>query len=211
MKSRQLPPYCIPGRPLEEVAGVVVHYFSAKNVERGDRRFDLEVCRNLFLDLNRPRERRQFYMQSDAWPAGRMYASAHVLIGRDGETWKLVEFDQEAWHAGASILNGRSGCNRFTIGVELVGTNTSGFELVQYRRLAELLVELEDRHGFPPENIAGHDEVRWAAIEAGLTNKAKYDPSGRKDGRGGNFEWGYLRRLMVECREERESAKTANA
>src|SRR5690606_40063662 len=114
MRSKLLPSYCISGRPLDDVGGVIVHYFSARNVDR-EQQFDLEACRNLFLDLNRPKARRQWYMTSSRWPDGRMYASAHLLIGRDGETWKLVEFDREAWHAGASILAGRSHCNRWKI------------------------------------------------------------------------------------------------
>ena len=129
MHSKTLPDYCYSGRPLTDVGGVVVHYFSAKNVDP-ENMFDMETCRDLFLDLNRPKhgeEGREWYMKEDNWPDGRMYASAHFLIGRDGETWKLVEETKQAYHAGTSIMNGRSHCNRWTLGVELVGTIDSGF------------------------------------------------------------------------------------
>lgn len=46
-------------------------------------------------------------------------ASAHVVIGRDGNIVQLVPFDTVAWHAGASTYNGRSGYNRLSIGIEL--------------------------------------------------------------------------------------------
>lgn len=198
MRSKILPDYCISGRPLASVDGVVVHYFSGKNVDQ-DNQFDLHVCRNLFLDLNRSKTARQWYMTEDKWPAKRMYASAHLLIGRDGETWRLVESDREAYHAGASILNGRSGCNRFTLGIELVGTQDSGFTRVQYTSLVDILVDLEAEHGFSRDNVAGHDAVRWAAIQAnGSTKRPKYDPSGRKDGKGDNFDWFYLGKLWNE-------------
>lgn len=195
MRSKLLPSYCTPGRPLKEVGGVIVHYFSARNVDR-DRQFELEACRNLFLDLNRPKMARQWYMTTGKWPDGRMYASAHLLVGRDGETWKLVEYDQEAYHAGASILNGRPHCNRWTLGIELVGTITSGFTDEQYTELAKLLVDLRARYGFPRQNIAGHDTARWAALQAGMSADPKYDPSGRKDGQGDNFSWTRLWSLM---------------
>ena len=55
MRSKILPEYCYSGRELEALDGVVVHYFSGKNVDP-DNQFDLEVCRNLFLDLNRAKD-----------------------------------------------------------------------------------------------------------------------------------------------------------
>lgn len=46
-------------------------------------------------------------------------ASAHVVIGRDGTIVQLVSFDTIAWHAGASSWEGRTGLNRWSIGIEL--------------------------------------------------------------------------------------------
>ncbi len=46
-------------------------------------------------------------------------ASAHLVIGRDGEVFQLVPFNIEAWHAGKSWYAGRSGLNRYSIGIEL--------------------------------------------------------------------------------------------
>ncbi|TRY32104.1 N-acetylmuramoyl-L-alanine amidase [Aliiglaciecola sp. M165] len=46
-------------------------------------------------------------------------ASAHLVIGRGGEVTQLVPFDTIAWHAGRSQWKGRSGLNRFSIGIEL--------------------------------------------------------------------------------------------
>jgi len=202
VKDRKLPAYCYPDRPLEAVDGAVIHYFSGKNVDR-PMQYELGVCRNLFLDLNRARAEREFYMREDNWPEGRMYASAHILIGREGEVWKLVELDNQAWHAGASIMNGRGNCNRWTLGLELIGTNNSGFSQEQYEALAQLLAALMEEHGFPRVNIQGHDTVRHKAIEAGSDKKPKYDPSGRKDGEGDNFDWNYLWQLVDEPEQNR--------
>jgi N-acetyl-anhydromuramyl-L-alanine amidase AmpD len=191
VRSKILPDYCISGRPLEDLAGAVIHYFSAKNVDP-DNQFELEACRNLFLDLNRAKIERKFYMHGEKWPRDRMYASAHLLIGRGGETWRLVEYGKQAYHAGASILNSRSSCNRWTLGIELVGTIDSRFTPEQYRELATILHSLELDRAY----IIGHDEVRHNAIEQGSNKRAKYDPSGRKDGKGDNFDWNHLYHLL---------------
>ena len=47
-------------------------------------------------------------------------ASAHVVVERDGSVTQLVAFDRVAWHAGQSSWRGRSGCNAFTVGIEIV-------------------------------------------------------------------------------------------
>lgn len=198
MNSRILPAFCIPMRPLKP-HGVVVHYFSGKNVDT-ERAFELETCRDLFIDLNLPKQERRKYMQSSKWPVDRMFASAHLLIGRDGETWRLVEYDQQAYHAGASILNGRANCNAWTLGIELIGGVASRFTLKQYRVLARTLIELGEKYGIARDDVAGHDTVRHAAIQAGLTSKKKYDPSGRPDGKGDNFAWTYLWALVDELK-----------
>ena len=46
-------------------------------------------------------------------------ASAHLIIGRDGQVIQLVPFNIEAWHAGKSSYKGRSGLNHYSIGIEL--------------------------------------------------------------------------------------------
>ena len=50
-------------------------------------------------------------------------ASAHALIRRDGQVVQYVPFQLRAWHAGKSEYQGRSGCNDFSIGIELEGTD----------------------------------------------------------------------------------------
>ena len=47
-------------------------------------------------------------------------ASAHIVIGRDGEVWQLASFDQRAWHCGESEWNGLKFLNGVAIGIEFV-------------------------------------------------------------------------------------------
>lgn len=46
--------------------------------------------------------------------------SAHVVVERDGTVVQMVDFNKRAWHAGASTWNGKSNCNAFSIGIEIV-------------------------------------------------------------------------------------------
>ncbi|MBN2663842.1 MAG: N-acetylmuramoyl-L-alanine amidase [Bacteroidales bacterium] len=49
-------------------------------------------------------------------------ASAHVIIDRDGTITQLVPLNLQAWHAGKSYYDGRSGYNRYSIGIEIVNS-----------------------------------------------------------------------------------------
>jgi N-acetylmuramoyl-L-alanine amidase len=57
---------------------------------------------------------------SAAWLADpEVKASAHVVIGKEGEIYQLVPFDTIAWHAGSCTYAGKSNYNQFSIGIEL--------------------------------------------------------------------------------------------
>jgi len=49
-----------------------------------------------------------------------VYASAHVLVDREGTPIQLIPFDRTAWHAGRSEWRGRSGLNAYALGIEIV-------------------------------------------------------------------------------------------
>jgi AmpD protein len=87
--------------------------------------------------------------------------SAHYLIDREGFIYQLVSDEQRAWHAGVSVMPGtadtRSGVNDFSIGIELVGSDTSGFTDLQYQALTELTKDLADR--FPIRTVVGHSDI----------------------------------------------------
>jgi len=105
--------------------------------------------------------------------------SSHFFIRRDGELIQFVPCERRAWHAGVSRWRGRERCNDFSIGVELEGTDDSGFTDAQYAQLARLTGEIQLR--YPIEDIAGHSDIAperktdpgpsfdWARYRAGLT------------------------------------------
>ena len=85
--------------------------------------------------------------------------SAHLVIGRQGELYQLVPFDKRAWHAGESEFEGRSRCNDFSIGIELIGPEEGPFNDRQYQSLAKVCSELHLRYAIEPGHIVGHREI----------------------------------------------------
>lgn len=64
-------------------------------------------------------------------------ASAHIVLGRDGELVQIVPFNRKAWHAGPSRFNGRSNVNDDSIGIEISNAGwikqlTNGYFQDQY-------------------------------------------------------------------------------
>jgi AmpD protein len=86
--------------------------------------------------------------------------SAHFLIERDGEVTQFVSCLDRAWHAGVSCFQGREGCNDFSIGIELEGTDEEPFADAQYVALTELTHQLRAAFiAITPERICGHSDI----------------------------------------------------
>jgi N-acetyl-anhydromuramoyl-L-alanine amidase len=108
-------------------------------------------------------------------------ASAHALIRRDGQIVQYVPFAERAWHAGQSTYRGRSGCNDFSIGVELEGGDDTPYADAQYPALAALTAALLAAYpSLTPQAIAGHSDVS----------------PGRKTDPGPSFDWPRFRELL---------------
>ncbi|MEM9623089.1 MAG: 1,6-anhydro-N-acetylmuramyl-L-alanine amidase AmpD [Pseudomonadota bacterium] len=105
----------------------------------------------------------------------------HVLIDRQGRLLQFVGFDQRAWHAGVSSWRGRTGCNDYSIGIELEGDIHQPFTGAQYASLAGVLGALLQRYPqLSVGAIVGHNEIA----------------PGRKQDPGPFFDWhGLLERL----------------
>jgi len=108
--------------------------------------------------------------------------SAHMLIGREGALTQFVPFHMRAWHAGRSEYCGRTGCNEFSIGIELEGSDDLPYEIAQYRALTSLISAL--RRAYPSlqkADVVGHSEIA----------------PGRKTDPGPSFDWAQLKRLLA--------------
>jgi len=85
--------------------------------------------------------------------------SAHCLIRRDGEIVQYVPFHLRAWHAGVSCYQGREGCNDFSIGIELEGTDVLPYTDKQYQSLQAVTRLLTEHFPQIAENITGHSDI----------------------------------------------------
>ena len=99
--------------------------------------------------------------------------SAHFLIRRNGEIIQFVPCCKRAWHAGASSWQGRTGCNDFSIGVELEGSDHVPFNGPQYAALTRLTRLLQ--RAYPIRDIVGHADIA----------------PGRKTDPGPYFDWSH--------------------
>ena len=107
--------------------------------------------------------------------------SAHLLIERDGTVTQFVPFDRRAWHAGVSCYQGRDGCNDFSIGIELEGTDELPYTETQYRVLSAVIkVLLNSYSTLSTADIVGHNDIA----------------PGRKTDPGPVFDWDRLQRLL---------------
>ena len=108
--------------------------------------------------------------------------SSHLLIRRDGALIQFVPFHLRAWHAGQSVHEGREGCNDFSIGIELEGTDHNAYEPVQYTQLAAVTrAILQAYPAITRERIVGHSDIA----------------PGRKTDPGPYFDWDYYRALIA--------------
>ena len=107
--------------------------------------------------------------------------SAHVVIRRDGSIHQYVPFGMRAWHAGQSQYQGRAGCNDFSIGIELEGTDVIPYTDEQYESLAAIVRALLATYPtLCAERITGHSDIA----------------PGRKTDPGPAFDWQRWRRML---------------
>ncbi len=106
---------------------------------------------------------------------GKRGVSTHVVIDTDGTRYIMCQPTVVAYHAGPSILNGREGCNYFTLGIEFQG-NTLEAPLTEHqiRSAIEYLLPLIAKYNIPIDNIVTHEMVR-KAYKKKYPNKRCYD------------------------------------
>ena len=120
---------------INEVKGVILHHTAEPTVERS-----LEVL-----------------------TSKKKGVGTHVVIDTDGTRYIMCEPTVVTYHAGLSVLNGREGCNDFTIGIEFQG-NTLEKPLTQDQidSAIEYLLPILAAYDIPVENVVTHEMVRKA-------------------------------------------------
>ena len=90
----------------------------------------------------------------------------HVVIDTDGTRYIMCPITAVTYHAGSSSLNGRDGCNNFTLGIEFQG-NTLENPLTddQIASAIEWLKPIIAEYKIPLENIVTHQMVQQAYVK----------------------------------------------
>lgn len=87
--------------------------------------------------------------------------SAHYIIDRDGSTVQMVDERRVGWHAGVSELEGRTGVNEFSLGIELINLNDGRdpYPEAQMQALVELVRDIRTRWNVPDSRIVSHAQI----------------------------------------------------
>lgn len=86
--------------------------------------------------------------------------SSHLFIERSGKITQFVPFAARAWHAGESSFGGRTGCNDFSIGIELEGTDIEPYTAAQYGQLVLATCAIMDAYpAITRQRIVGHSDI----------------------------------------------------
>jgi N-acetyl-anhydromuramyl-L-alanine amidase AmpD len=82
----------------------------------------------------------------------------HYLVGRDGTVYQLVKESDVAYHAGTSTMpDGRTNVNNFSVGIEVLTTETEKPTDAQYQSLLNLIAYIKKNN--PITSILGHNQI----------------------------------------------------
>ena len=164
LDARQVPsPNCDERPEGNDISLIVIHGISLPPGEYGGSWID-----DLFTNRLDPDAHPYFH------GIAHLRVSSHLLIRRDGEVVQYVPFRRRAWHAGESCYQERSGCNDYSIGIELEGQDDEPYSPRQYDQLAAVIQALVQAFpGISNESIRGHSDIA----------------PGRKTDPGAAFDW----------------------
>ncbi|MEP4380323.1 MAG: N-acetylmuramoyl-L-alanine amidase [Alphaproteobacteria bacterium] len=89
--------------------------------------------------------------------------SAHYLLDEDGTTWRMVDEEDRAWHAGVGCWRGWRDINSRSIGIELSNPGHDygyrDFPDTQIEALIALAGDILARHPIPARNVVAHSDI----------------------------------------------------
>ena len=156
-------------RPEAEISMIVIH-----NISLPPNKYGGSGVMQLFTNVLNPDEH-PYYAQIYT-----RKVSSHFFIRRNGELVQFVSCLQRAWHAGASLWQGRERCNDFSVGIELEGSDYEAFEAAQYQTLNKLIKVLKKTYAI--QYTVGHSDIA----------------PGRKTDPGPYFEWQKLKMTTLQ-------------
>ena len=158
-------------KPADDIDLIVLHAISLPDGE-----FETQYVTDLFLGKLDKNAHPGFQDLAD------MRVSAHFVVDRQGSITQFVPIGKRAWHAGKSEWQGRSNCNDYSIGIEIIGDERQPFTRKQYTETARLCRSLMQQYpNINKTRIVGHQDI---------APTRKWDP-------GKQFDWQHFRRSLA--------------
>lgn len=88
---------------------------------------------------------------------------AHYCVDEDGTIYRIVDRKKEAFHAGRSMWAGKEDCDKFSIGIEVVGYHDKSPTAAQLTALKELVRQLKSVYKLSDDKVVTHSQVAYAA------------------------------------------------
>ena len=89
--------------------------------------------------------------------------SSHFVINQNGKTYRLVQDNQIAWHAGKSCWRKYKNLNKNSIGIELVNKGHqfgyTNFKKKQISSLIKICKSLQKKYKIKKRNVIGHSDI----------------------------------------------------
>lgn len=86
---------------------------------------------------------------------------AHYVIARNGDTFRILDKQFRADHAGLSMWDGRQDISSVSLGIELVGYHNAPLTDAQYRSVALLIKILQGAYRLDDQAVLTHSQVAF--------------------------------------------------
>ena len=88
---------------------------------------------------------------------------AHFCVTEEGQVYRIVDRDKEAFHAGRSMWCGKEDVDKYSIGIECVGYHDKPMASVQLNAIATLVKELKAMYHIADDHVVSHCHVAYGA------------------------------------------------
>ena len=87
----------------------------------------------------------------------------HYCIAENGTAYRIIDREREAFHAGRSMWNGKEDCDKFSVGIEVVGHHDKPITLQQADAIKELVANLKQIYRLGDGAVVCHSHVAYGA------------------------------------------------
>ena len=85
--------------------------------------------------------------------------SAHYVVAKNGDIYKLVDEAYRAWHAGDSRWGDSERLNATSIGIEIVNSQGTPYSAEQMKSVFELSREIITKYRIKPNHVLAHSDI----------------------------------------------------